>query len=242
MPKAGIIATLLIAGACLVSGVGRAELVDVQFSGTFNLGGTSPFAPQQSGAAIIGSAGDQWNYFAAAAQGSTALNDTTGAASGLSLSFTSNRAYTASPGYDAFNGTPTANLMLGYLVEDISLDISGFAPNQNYSLYVYTQGDDNSNGRLISLSATGAGTQNSKQTNASTYIVDNNYLLFQGQADSTGQVLIKQLGSVGEGDLNGFQLLTTASAPAPTPGAGLAGLAFLILAGLTTKARGFLAC
>lgn len=233
MPFIKSIAAMLFFALCATTGSARAEVIDVQFSGNFTIGSRSgPYAPRQTGAALIGAPGDAWNYFTVSSATGQALVDATGAATGASLTFTSNRAYTAQTSYDAFAGTPTQDLMLGYLVENISMTLSGFSPNEAYRMYVYTQGDDNSAGRLIQLSATGAGTQSSTQTNASTYILNNNYLLFQGHADALGDIQLTQLGSIGEGDLNGFQLV----APGPAPGAGL--LSLFALGGIAFRLRG----
>lgn len=45
----------------------------------------------------------------------------------------------------------------------------------------------------------------------------------------------------GNGDPSSTNFYNGVSAPGPTPGAGLAGLAFLVIAGALTRARGFLA-
>ncbi len=203
-------------GSLLAAGGASASVLDVQFSGNFSEAYGYVFngftAPQQSGAALIGASGDQWNYFNTSSAANQALVTTSGAASGASLSFSAIGAYTSWYGYDAFGGTATANLMQGYLVNDFSATISGLAADSAYSLYVYTQGDDNSNGRSITLEATGAGSATTLQTNASSYILGDNYMLLQGVTNSLGQIVVTETGSINEADINGFQLSTATSA------------------------------
>jgi len=225
----------LVLGAMLIVPA-HAEIVDVQFSGNFSWGNgyqTGVYAPQQSGAAIIGSSGDQWNYFDTA-DGASVLNNTSGASSGVTLSFTALEAYTlagAQAQADPFSATPTANLMQGYLDAkapgEISFSFSGLAPNANYSLYVYSSSGGGT-GRGVTLTATGAPEQsNSNQTTAGVYILDDNYLLFQGQANAAGQIFVNEVGFSGEGDINGLQL-EVAGVPEPSTWAmflvGFAGL------------------
>jgi hypothetical protein len=63
-----------------------------------------------------------------------------------------------------------------------------------------------------------------------------NYYCDQGVSIAPESAFSSSFVNVGE---TGNQII--GSAPAPVPGAGLAGLAFLMLAGLLTRARGFLA-
>ncbi|HTW73063.1 MAG TPA: hypothetical protein VME47_24515, partial [Acetobacteraceae bacterium] len=174
----------------------RAELIDVQFSGVFSLPcNCSHVNPSQSGAAVVGEAGDQWNDFAASSASDQVLLTVNGAATGVTLSFSSaSRPYTAEADYDAFTGTPWANLMQGYLVNDIQISLSGLIPDATYGFYVYDQGDDNSPGRAVTFDINGSDPQTAAQTNASSFILNNNYVYLQGVAGTSGDITIDETG------------------------------------------------
>jgi hypothetical protein len=185
------------------------NLIDVQFSGIFSYCTTcAQTNPPQSGAAVVGKAGDIWNDFATTAVSGAPLVDTSGAATGVTLGFSSFGAYTADPSYDPFTGSPDANLVQGYLYSGgtISMTLSGLTPNQSYALYVYTQGDNNSPGRSISISANGGPAQTATQSNAHSFYPDNNYVLEFVSADGSGSIAIRGVTLAGEGDINGLQL------------------------------------
>lgn len=215
------------AAAILVSQPAAAELIDVQFAGY----------SAQSGAAVIGAAGDVWNLFGQAAPGTfqglqynpsaslvTAANKT----SNYTLFYYSPSAYTVNADYDKFTGTSDANLMSGYLYTFTYLyaQISGLSPGEPFSLYLYTQGDDNTAGRVNNLTVNGV-SQTDINTNASTFILNDNYALFQGVATATGTVQILDVVSTTEADLNGFQLLTASVAEPATWATMLIGFAGL---------------
>lgn len=214
----------------------RAALIDVQFSGTFSFvcGYACPyFSPQQTGAAVLGTNGDQWNEFFASGASNQVLTDVGGAATSVLLSFSADGAYTAAANYDAFQGTTVAGLMQGYLVNNIAMTLTGLTPGQGYDLYLYTQGDNNSAGRAIGLSATGGTAATASQTNASTLIQNDNYVLLQPVADAFGDIAIGQYYVAGEANVNGFQLVAT---DAPEPGAiSVLGVGLLALAGVTRR-------
>ena len=214
----------------------QAGLIDVQFSGTVSYvcGFLCAYtAPQQSGAAVVGSAGDQWNEVFASNASGLALTDTTGATTGLTLNFSADVAYTSAPYYDAFQGTAWANLMQGYLVNNISMTLNGLNPGQAYDLYMYTQGDNNSAGRAIGLTSTGGSAGIASQSNANSFIANDNYILLQPIADGSGTISIGEYFVSGEANLNGFQLVTT---DIPEPGSlSVLGIGMLALAGATRR-------
>lgn len=225
-----------IAGLMLMAAMGASQassgLINVQFAGTETLldGVMQPgINPPQTGAVLVGSTGDYWNSFAAASLSGQSLLDSNGGASGAQLSFTSEGAYTSQPDVTAFTGQPAANLMGGYLWDwtigtAIHVTVNGLTAGKAYDLYVYTQGDFGSYGRSISLSVNGGAAQTSIQTNASSFILNDNYLYFRVLADTNGVIDIAETGMAGEGNLNGFQLL---AAPVPEPSSVL-----MLLAGL----------
>jgi len=219
---------LLMAAATAASAAGA--LVDAQFS--------AYSGEQQSGAAVLGSAGDYWNDFIGSASGSGALLTTTGDNSGISLSFSSALLYRSEADFTRFTSTPYQSLMNDYLVayesSDIELKLSGLATNQDYGFVIYTQGDDNSVGRQISLTANGTTTVIATQTNTNSFTLGNNYVYFVTRADAQGDVDIIGHDLVGEANINGFQLM-----PVPEPStAALAVAGLLFVAGAALRKRG----
>jgi len=222
-----------LAGIALLfsASAASATVIDVQFSAS------SP-SQQQIGAAVIGAAGDYWNYFNGAS-GAGKLVDTSQAATGISLTFAADGAYTANSANTAFTNTPYANLEQGILYTSgsgIKLTLTGLSAGQQYSLYFYTQGDNNSAGRSSTVDVNGL-SEVSTQTNASTFIQGNNYLVFSGAADSLGDLSIGVSNRVGEADVNGFQL---APVIVPEPASfALVGAGLAVLGGfrLVTRRR-----
>ena len=106
LKKLAALPSLIAVLATGASAANGASVVDVQFSRDPGL--------QQTGAAVIGSAGDTWNDFLGNV-GSGSLVDASGAASGISLSFSAALVYESDPNFTQFTGTPYANLMQGYL-------------------------------------------------------------------------------------------------------------------------------
>ena len=198
-------ATVLIATG-IAARPASAALIDVQFAGV----------NRQTGAVLVGSAGDYWNFASPGTVGQQSaefghnvpLFSSDSTASGLSLSYSSNLSYTAYPGYTQFTNTPYANLMQGILVAPLQFMIIGLISHQQFNLYDYTQGDDSANGRNITMTVNGV-TQTDRQTNADTFIANNNYALFFSTADAAGTIVLSTT-STNEGDFNGFQLQTIA--------------------------------
>jgi len=189
--------------AVTASAANAAAIVDIQFS---NSAGSA-----QSGAAVIGSTGDTWNTFTTGNSGSGSLVNTADVATGISLSFSANTFWEGDAGYTQFTNTPYASLMQGYLVgyyqnPNIDLVFTGLTAGKEYGFWVYTQGDDNSNGRSISLTANGGAAQVATQTNAATFELDNNYVYLTAFADKSGTVDISGQDLNGEANIDGVQL------------------------------------
>ena len=226
-----IIPNSILAGIALLfsAPAAFAAVIDVQFAAS------SP-TRQQTGAAVIGATGDYWNYFNGAS-GAGSLVSTNQAATGVSLTFAADGAYTANSSYTAFTGTPYANLEQGILYTSgsgIKMTLAGLFAGQQYSLYFYTQGDDNSAGRSSTVNVNGL-SEVSTQTNASTFIQGNNYLVFSGAADSLGDLSIGVSARVGEADVNGFQLVPVII-PEPASFA-VVGAGLILLGGLRLVVR-----
>lgn len=219
--KSAVAGTVLLLSASAAS----ATAIDVQF-------GAASASQQQTGAAVIGAAGDYWNY-SNAASGTNGLLDTKQAATGVSVTLAASGVYTSAAGSSAFSGTPYANLMQGYLyasgTSTITLTLKGLAAGQGYNLDFYTQGDAQASGRSSTVTVNSV-TATSTQTNAGTFIQGNNYLVFSGAADALGYVSIGVVPKSGEANVNGFQLVTTV-VPEPSTlalvGVGLASLGLL---------------
>lgn len=207
----------------------RASTIDVQFSRDPGLA--------QSGAAFVGQAGDQWNDFLGNI-GSGVLLDTTGTATGVSLSYSAALVYESDPGYTQFTGTPYANLMQGYLVDfinspGIDLKFTGLTPGQGYGFWIYTQGDDNSGNRQISLTANGGATTVNTQADDNHFVGGRNLAYIVSVADANGIVDIIGHDINGEANINGVQFM-----PVPEPTNALMLMAgALLLAGTAVRKR-----
>ena len=224
-----------LALACVLGCVGtaaHADLIDVQFAGDFSYScssGTSCPNPQQSGAAFVGSAGDQWNYFTSASGNSTLYN-AAGLSSGVSIKFSSDSstsAYSDGNYKNNMYATPYANLFGGYLSSNnqngILITLSGLTAGAAFSLYSYSEQDGPGNsGRSMAVTVNGT-KQVDTQSGAGTFINGDTYLAFSGTADSFGDVNISIDTLRFESDLNGLQLVTSAAVPEPATLALLAG-------------------
>jgi len=205
-----IAATLLLANA--TTACAGSNLVDVQFS--------NYYGAQQTGAAVQGTAGDYWNDFIGSGTGSGALLTTSGDASGINLSFSSALVYSSAWNYTQFTFTPYDHLMNGYLVgnasTDINLTFTGLTANQLYGFWIYTQGDDNSAGRQISLTTDGGASAVATQTNTNSLTLGDNYVYIVSRANAFGAIDIVGHDLNGEANVNGVQLMTVPE-PATLP-------------------------
>jgi hypothetical protein len=239
----GILATLAIAFTSLGSPSYASTLFDVQFGCTagsacqINANASDTNTQQQTGAAVIGSAGDFWNLVSGdGGLGATGtdvpLLDTNGLATAATVSWTSSAEFTRGLPQDpvAFDSTPYENLMSGYLAEGGtgSITISGLVAGGDYDLYLYTQGDVNATGRQTTFTVNGGSpvTTSPGSASADTFISGQNYVLFDVAANAGGDISVVYSNFAGEADVNGFQL-----AAVPEPSAVI-----LVLTGLLAVA------
>lgn len=227
----------------LSAGMLQAQLIDVDFNGnsvgTAYGGGGVATGPTMSGAAVIGSAGDQWNGFADSAftfasypggmSGSgLALNYANGTASGVTMSVVADGSYDAnetvwnntSPFTVA--GSPYSNLMqdLIYANNPDTITLSGLTPNQAYELVLYNAGDQNVGaGRTSTFTVNGITETSVWNGTANTLISGVDYAEFAAATSDASGKLVINFGVTGgsgalETDLDGFQL--TPDVPEPT--------------------------
>jgi hypothetical protein len=126
--------TFAIVAAVVFASQASATLVDVDFS---------PGAgPAQSGAAVLGSAGDIWNNITGSSDTAVALNDVSGSATSVTLTYSSNFG-----GNDAGNSpmdAATSNLMQDYLaMNGLTFTIGGLTPSSAYQIALYGAGNQN---------------------------------------------------------------------------------------------------
>jgi len=130
------------------AGLLHAQLINVDFNR--NDGGST--GPTMSGAAVLGTAGDQWNGISVASGSGISLFYTNGSASTVKMTFT------AGGGYDAkaYGGsTPFASTSYNGLMEDYlyngnvpqTITLSGLATNATYNLVLYNAADAGGGGR-----------------------------------------------------------------------------------------------
>jgi alpha-tubulin suppressor-like RCC1 family protein len=177
-------------------------LYDVQFSNS----GTP-----QTGAAVIGSAGDYWNLMNAAT-GSSILLDSAGTSGTVSITWSASGIYHFASDF----GGGHAPLMGGYIYAHSAQGISfaGLPAGQPYTLYVYSQSDVS--GRKLSVTVDGTTYTTTPSAFPTNFIAGQNYLTISGVTDAGGNISFTYDVAVGEADLNGIQLSITNDAPGIT--------------------------
>jgi hypothetical protein len=239
--KKTLLVLLSVAGAAGLASV-QAQLINVDFNGNavgqaYGGGGVAT-GPTQSGAAILGSAGDTWNGFADSAftfasypggmSGSgLALNYANGSASGVTMRLTADGSYDANePNWGNSSAFTTASSPYSNLMQDLiyanvpqSITLSGLAANQTFNLVLYNGGDQNvPGGRTSSFTVNGITQTSVWNGTANTLIAGTDYVQYlTATSDGSGNLVINFGVAGGSGaletDLNGFQLQTV-----PEPG------------------------
>jgi len=214
-------------------------LINVQFAdnatGNAYGGGGPAVEPTQSGAAVLGSAGDAWNalsgftyssYPTGGSGGPYSLVKGNGTPSGVTVSsLRFNGSFVSSepnfPSYSAFTGTPWANLMGAYISVPSStvpgyVLLAGLAPGATWDLVLYNAANANSGNfsavRTTCFTVDGNTLSSTWDGVTSKLVAGVDYVEFRGvKSDAMGNLVIIFSGSAGsglsaEGDFNGFQL------------------------------------
>ena len=230
-------------------------------------GGEKPVPTAASGPGVIGSPGDIWNGVnggGAPNFTSGSLVNSDGSTSSATVSFVSTgkvahfvKNAPSFPTFSKFAWASSANMINGigypnspYAVlmstiinvtpgptgPDAYVTISNLTPNANYTLFVYSAG--NAAGRVSSFWINNGPTNNCTYDNSTITLVSGvDYLQFSTSADVNGNITINFGNTLGENDLNGFQLIAGSVAPAAiTPSASLNGLTLCTNTSLTFTA------
>ncbi len=202
----------------------QAQLIDVDFNGNsvgtaYNGGGVGS-GPTQSGAAILGSAGDIWNGFDDSAftfatyptgmsASGLALNYANGTSSGVTMSISAS----AGGSYDANEpnwgntsafttaGSPYSNLMQDeiYTTPAATLTLSGLAVNQSFNLVIYSAGDQNlgtgNTAKVGTFTVNGVTQTTTWNGTTSTLINGQTYVQFLALSDGSGNLVINYGGT-----------------------------------------------
>jgi hypothetical protein len=237
MKKTLLLILLLL--ACGISAKAQI-LIDVQFGGNDFYG---PYANTQSGAAVIGSSGDLWNFQtnSSALLSGISLNDVSGASSGVTLTVTPDTGGSISEYSDPsgsglqLQSTSVANLFQGILnsgyagSQGSTFTFSGLTAGQTYNLYVYSAFNNTTRESAWSLNGATA-VDVGPNGSASVLTSPNNYIVLTGIANGSGLLNVQAEGVSGEIDVNGFQLQAV-SVPEPSTYALLLGsvLALIVI-------------
>ena len=199
------------------AGLLQAQLIDVDFNNnSFGSSqgdpGPNP-GPTMSGAAVLGTAGDQWNGINVSSGSGVALFYADGSASGVTMTFTSGGGYDVNnfSGPYPFAGTPYDALMEDYLFNGgtaQTITLSGLATNSIYSLVLYNAADAAVSGRETFFTVNGKTQASVWDGVTSTLVAGVDYVNFTpALSDGSGNLVITYTGNGGlQGDIDGFQL------------------------------------
>ncbi|MEJ0088789.1 MAG: hypothetical protein WDM80_03415 [Limisphaerales bacterium] len=203
---------------CLSVSALHGQLINVDFNQNNGVswggGGPNP-GPTMSGAAVLGTAGDQWNGINVNSGSNLLLKYADGSASPVSMTFTSGGGYDA----NSYGGsTPFASTSYNALMEDYlynggtpqTISLSGLTANSAYNLVLYNAADGGAGaaGRMTYFTVNGI-TQSSVWDVANgTLTAGVNYVNFPSAlSDNSGKLVITYTGNDNvEGDIAGFQI------------------------------------
>lgn len=192
----------------------HAKLIDVNFTqnSSAGQGGPSP-GPTMSGAAVLGSAGDQWNGINGTGGTGIHLIYSDGTASPVTMTFSSDGGYNVFDygGTTPFAGGADAALMENYLYNGgvpQTVTLSGLAPNTIYDVVLYNAANTSAPGRTTYFTINGNTISSTWNATGSTFVPGVDYVYFPAAtSDALGNMIITYTGSgSAEGDINGFQI------------------------------------
>lgn len=192
----------------------RAQLIDVNFTqnSSAGMGGPNP-GPTMSGAAMLGSAGDQWNGINGSSGNGISLNYANGTASPVKMTFSSGGGYNVFnySGSTPFAGTVYRSLMENYLYNSgipRTITLSGLVPNSAYNLAVYNGADTNAVGRTTFFTINSNTLSSTWNGSAGAFVPGVDYVYFpSAMSDASGNLAITYTGNgTVEGDINGLQI------------------------------------
>ena len=234
--RASILAASILTTACglFTTRSASAVLISVDFSP----GG----GPVQTGAAVFGAAGDVWNGLAGGSGAGVPLVDSTGAASGAAITYSSNFGGLQAGGSPMDAGT--APLMTDYLAMDGKLTtVSGLAPNTTYDLAFYGAGDQAAGdqgttfilpGNIQSFTTETFAATGSRRLSDGAGVA---YTLMSETSDASGNIqffVTFHSTHFGTAPVNGFQIQT--AVPEPATGVVLAGAGLALVARRSRRA------
>ena len=197
------------------AGMLQAQLIDVDFnenSSAGSGGGPNP-GPTMSGAAVLGTAGDQWNGINVSSGSGISLINADGSASAVTMTFTSGGGYDVNNygGSTPFAGTPYDALMEDYLYNNgvaQTITLSGLAADSTYNLVLYNAANSTAAGRTTYFTVNGNTQSSVWDGSSSTLIAGVDYVDFTSAlSDGSGNLVITYTGNgSAEGDIDGFQI------------------------------------
>ncbi len=204
------------------SGLLQAQLINVDFNknGSAGAGGGPDPGPTMSGAAVLGTAGDQWNGIDVSSGTGIPLKYANGSNSPVTMTFTSGGGYDV----NSYGGsTPFASTAYDALAEDYlynggtlqTITLSGLTPNSTYDLIAYNAADGNAAGRTTVFTVNANTQARVWDGSSSTLIAGVNYVEFPSAASDASGTLSLTYSGIGnaEGDINGFQIQTVLNTP-----------------------------
>jgi hypothetical protein len=243
MKRLAFLAVVACLCGCALAGPGRADSINVDFNANGGPAGT------YTGAAVLGQAGDTWNGVGGgrpdtAARTALALVTSSGAASGVTLSFSGQTGFFDATNVGAvFAGTPYAALMDDYVFARtpsgqtaITATFSGLTPGGSYRLILYSASD--TRGRPTVFTVDGSSETVADPSGSTTLQNGLNYADFTTTADAGGTLSFTVGPGVGiEGDLNGIQLQSLATTTPEPASLTLLGVGALGLVGYGWRQR-----